>query len=73
MRSLFPVLSKYKTAPKFYDNTSAESFPLGNIRPNNKSYMDIHVLDCKFDDVPLTDDDQDVILKYAFFMFILYF
>jgi hypothetical protein len=31
------------------------------------------VFDCRFDEVPLIDEDQAVILKYAFFMFMLYF
>jgi hypothetical protein len=70
---LFPVLSKYNTAPKFSANTKAASFPLGNISPYNKSSIDIHVFDCRFEEVPLIDDDQEVILKYAFFMFMLYF
>ncbi len=73
MSSLLPVLSKYKTAPKFYANTKAESFPLGNIRPYSKSSIDIHVFDCRLDDVPLIEDDHEVILKYAVFMFMLYF
>lgn len=70
---LLPVLSKYNTAPKFYAKTSAASLPLGSINPYNKSSMDIHVLDWRLEDVPLMDDDHEVILKNALLMLMLYF
>jgi hypothetical protein len=47
--------------------------PLGSISPYSKSSIDIQVFDWRFDDVPLIDDDHEVILKYAFLMLILYF
>ena len=63
IKDLLPALSKYMTAPIFSARTIAASFPLGNINPYNKSYMDIHAFATKFAVVPPVLTVQSVTLK----------
>ena len=60
---LLPILSKYKTAPKFYARVVAASFPEGSIIPYNRSYTVIHAFYSRLAVVPGTTEAHLVTLK----------